>query len=77
MARVTVLRSFRVAGVVHDAGESVEFADALARELVANGKATFEPPAKPAAPAGPMTTQSAAPIVSVAKSEKETTRARK
>lgn len=75
MMRITVLRSFRVAGAVHQVGASLEFQDALARELVANGKAAFAA-AKPE-PAAVMTTQSAAPIVAGVEAKKETLHVRK
>ena len=60
--KITVQRAFLIGGKRHDVGASLDVADSVARELIASNKATF-PQEAPAAPPGPLTTESAAAVV--------------
>ena len=62
--KITVIRPFLVRGVRQEIGATIDVADAIGRELVSLNKAV---PAGAVKPAGTMTTDTAAAVVSGAK----------
>lgn len=69
VVKIVVTRAFMAAGKVHLVGSSVELPDQVCRELIAMNKATRAPGEPPAAPPGPLTTQTAAAVVKGAPKE--------
>ena len=67
--KVRLLKAMCFGGARHEAGTSVEVSDLIGRELLTQGRAERVDGAK--TPSGPMTTETAAAVVSGKKAAKE------